>query len=135
MLAAAGCAARHDYVHFVLVGQVRAHGYLLGYVENINLLFFTVISCMDPNIHMHSQNKGRMTAVISLLITHSHHFHICFHTLFFLLICARAVLSGFFSILPVLSSWLVWVPASLVLYFQGRLTDAFIVAGMIYMYI
>jgi hypothetical protein len=39
------------------------------------------------------------------------------------------VLSGFLSILPVLSSWLVWVPACIVLYLQGKFTDALIVGG------
>lgn len=39
------------------------------------------------------------------------------------------MLSGFFAILPVLSSWVVWVPACVVLYFQNRLYEALFMAG------
>lgn len=43
---------------------------------------------------------------------------------------AVAVLSGFLAILPALSSWVIWVPAALILVLQKRFYDAMLVAGV-----
>lgn len=41
-----------------------------------------------------------------------------------------SVLSGFLAMMPVISSWVIWLPATLILYLQKRMLEAILMAAI-----